>query len=607
MMDNRGKEMEVNISDSSVNKADLPGEREDKQSNKSKSNRRGKRGRGRDKDGSGRPMNNNRDTTNDPSFYYDDDPQLLNDMASIPMAYATGLPISINGERYVVPGVRVLYTRPSVSLTMSAEASLNATAVKQFSFFRATVSSRLPYQAPDLMIYEMAAGQLYSYIKWCQRVYGTSVSLYVNENRYTNRTLLQVQGVSPDSMVEHLADFRGWLNMFISKVQALSVPATIKYFRRMAMVYGSYYTEGESVKDQIYMYSPLGFWYYNDGNNANVGANLVYTPLLDAEPGEPTTAGSIVQHDLLTYKDLMDYGNKMLASIYASESIAIMSANIQRAYGAANIINLQLVPEFYTMTPVYDINVLEQMQNATVMPEQFNNYISKTVNTKVYNDWSVKQVVTTGSGATDYFTHLEFAPGVFLPDATDANYTSQILHQLAAFYIDADYLITTMRSAVPPELILELTREMSYGIVPTTQGVNVPDFYIDSCTDVVIASVMYQRTANSEYVDLTEIGSGLVSWSEKTFEITQELNSTAFSEIYNISSKNCFRSVFKHALNEFVYTASQGTGKDLGSLNFIGMNSRIDNVGVIYNQDLLKMNELATFSLFNIKSIVKPY
>lgn len=606
-MNEKGKEMEVNIADSSVNSADIPKE------TKSTKNNRGNRGRGKGKGNQNnkpkpdeKPMEGD-NSKNDPSFYYDDDPQLLNDMASVPMAYASGLPISINGEKYVVPGVRVLYVRPSINLTMSADASLNATAVKQFSFFRATVSSRLPYQAPDLMIYEMAAGQLYSYIKWCQRIYGTAVSLYVNENRYTNRTLLQVQGVSPDSMVEHLADFRGWLNMFISKVQALSVPATIKYFRRMAMVYSSYYTEGENVKDQIYMYSPLGFWYYNDGNNGTIGANLVYTPLLDAEPGEPTTATTILDHSLLTYKQIIDYGNNMLSSIYASESIAIMSSNIQRAYGANNIISLQLVPEFYSMAPVYDINVLEQMQNATTLPEEFNNYISKTVGNKTYNDWSVKQVVTAGTGATDYFTHLEFAPGIFLPQPTDANYSSQKLHQLAAFFTDADYLLTTTRSAVPPELILELSREMCYGVTPTTQGLNVPDLYIDSCTDVVIASVMFQKTTQSEYVTLTQIRSGLNSWSEHTFEITQELQKDAVDLMINSKSKQTFKSVFKHALNEFVYTATQGTDSDLGSLRFIGMNARIDNMGVLYNQDLLKMNELATFSLFNIKSIVKPY
>lgn len=89
-MDN-SKEMEINVRDNDINKADLPKDGGSDQKDKRARNRNRNRNKKDGKDA-------NLKGVNDPSFYYDE-VQILNDMASIPTAYATGLPVKIQTWR----------------------------------------------------------------------------------------------------------------------------------------------------------------------------------------------------------------------------------------------------------------------------------------------------------------------------------------------------------------------------------------------------------------------------------------------------------------------------------------------------------------------------
>lgn len=304
-----------------------------------------------------------RSPTNDPEWYAQT-PALLRDAASIPFSQVTGLAFDldttysgdgtenasgqINTVPLHVPGIMTLELVPCPGCFTTQTSPINVAATALYSFVRHANSGSANYDAPDLMMYCLAMGQVYSYLNFLQRVYATS-QLYTNYNRYLPRALTMAQGVDYDDLLLHLADFRYGINSLIHKAASLACPADIAYFRRLAFLFSGLYSEGESVKDQMYMYVPAGFLQFSETTSSQ-GGELVYTPF--------------IQTTNRTVDSLISYGNSLLQPILASEDMGIMSGDILKAYGSDKVLKLQTIPEVLQIMPTTDLNVLEQFQNA---------------------------------------------------------------------------------------------------------------------------------------------------------------------------------------------------------------------------------------------------
>ena len=290
---------------------------------------------------------------NDPSWYASN-PALLRDSASIPFSWAVGTPIDLGipnmSKPWSVPGIATLELAPVFGWSHTPNDPLNLAATSVYSFVRHANSGHSNYDAPDLMLYLMSMTQIYSYINWLQRIYGCA-SLYAQKNRYFPRALVEAQKVDFDSLFNHLADFRYGINLLINKCASLAIPATMPIFLRQAFLYQNVYCEGASVKDQMYMYVPHGF--YRFAFDASHAGCLEYHPLPK------------MHETKLTTEELLQIGNDMLDALILDEDINIMSGDILKCYGS-NIIKLTTLDESYGIVPLYNAAVLEQFKNATV-------------------------------------------------------------------------------------------------------------------------------------------------------------------------------------------------------------------------------------------------
>lgn len=300
--------------------------------------------------------------TNDPSWY-SNDAALLRDAASIPYSWAVGTPIdmrigdlgsvTLTTRRYVVPGILTLHTMPTFGLSLDKNSPLNVASTAMYSFVRHANSGHSNYAAPDLMIYATAFTQVYSAINWLQRIYGL-MNLYSQRNRYLPKALVECQGIDFDSILNNLANFRYGINLAIAKAASFAIPASMSLFQREAFMYQNVYTEGDTVKDQLYLYVPHGFLMYEEDET---GSHLNYK-----------TVSSYASVNGIPYQNLLNLVNDMLTPLIGSEDVNIMSGDVLKAYGDSGIIKLASLGESYPVVPIMDKAVLEQMKNSTIMP-----------------------------------------------------------------------------------------------------------------------------------------------------------------------------------------------------------------------------------------------
>lgn len=390
------------------------------------------------------------DSTNDISWYASD-ANLLRDSSSINFSWPTGsdvygnvtTPTGDTATPYLtrVPGVCALRIKPNFG-NVTDEGPIDlinpiTTASKRlYSFVRHANSGHSNYDAPDLMLYVLAMGDIYSYVVWCQRLYAYAL-MYDARNKYMPRSLITTNQVDPDDLLANLSSFRYWLNSFISKVSAFAVPATLSYFSRKAFLYKNVYIEGESIKDQMYQLVPGAFLKFSIDGTTSKG-QLEYANL-------PTTAST-----LMKISEVENFGELLFKALWDQEDFGIMSGDILKAYGD-NIIKLGPVDTFVPIAPIRDEVVLHQFKNATVLPTA---HVTSTFNALKQSD-----------------------------NGTLYGGLSLLANNTTSFTIPTQNILTTTLADATPEVVMESTRLM---LIPKT--VQNEQY---ACGTEVVVSVLY--------------------------------------------------------------------------------------------------------------------
>lgn len=520
-----------------------------------------KRGRGKSKGEAKRPREEERveyngkersERTNDVAWYATT-PALLRDAASVPFSHAAGTKFNrdVNFEGKVtqstlevVPGIMTLRLIPIPPTPNGVAAPLNIAASSVYSWVRHANSGSRNYDSPDLMMYLLAMGQCYSYVNYLQRVYG-SIWLTIHANRYVPQALVEAQGVDFLDVQANMADFRYGINSLIARVANFAVPADMTYFRRLAFLFSGIYAEGESIKDQLYMFCPEGFLIFNEMNET-AGLQLQYKQLAFTGSGK---------NSLLTAQDLLDYGQAMIQPLLASEDIGIMNGDVIKAYGD-NILKVQTLPEVYQVVPMTDLTVLEQFQNA-----DFLGSVPSTI--LVAEDPDQGIITSTVQNAiTD--------TGAFVASTKNTHVLTTILTQPeAGDVMERTRLMFTVRTP-----LIGSTRMLEY-VGGTEIATNLDIYQITPLTgEITKFSVAPDVVVNA---------------------------ATTPTMAINYLRMHCWLENFKfHPAVFYFYTPSTEQ-----PVEYEGCAIDIDNYAVIAADTIDTINEAAMLALFNVPSVAK--
>lgn len=418
--------------------------------------------------------------SNDPNWYATD-PALLRDAASYPFSWATGPIINpepvdfsywknaevttgkLNLSDFSAGGLQSIYLIPSIGSSQDKDSPINIASFSLFSFVRHANSGASNYDAVDLMQYVLAMSSVYSYINFCQRLYGMAFT-FSQRNSYLPEVMFASVGIDYADIRANLANFRLGLNILINQAASFAVPNTIPLLVRQSFVYSGLYTEGSSIKDQMYIYNPSGFWYFQYSSD-DLSGYLKLLPFYSSsetnynDPKEYlTSTGTLFWRDnakLRDHKFLLDYGTFLMKNLVNNQDFKIMSGDIYKAFGN-NTISLASVPEAYQILPQFNIGVLEQMSNATILGKDQLNTLG----------WSQADVIQKGIGAFDILqdgNHAYLMNNQYLnpAQASDAHVIN-----MASVYGEGKTLTTTT-DQTSPELVMESSRLM-LSLIPKT-------------------------------------------------------------------------------------------------------------------------------------------
>jgi hypothetical protein len=352
--------------------------------------------------------------------WYAASPQLLKDAASLAFSEPLGSNYILSNNAsgsWVgsltdrVPGVMTLTYAPSIGVANAGSDSINIAARNIYSFVRYANAGHINYNSPDLMMYLLAMDQIYSFYAWMVRTYG-ALSVYSIKNRYLPDTVVRAMNADAVDLRKNLANFRYYINVFAVKAGSLCVPATMSYMARHMWMNSNVFADSLSLKSQLYVFNPDGFWQYTPIAEST-GGNLTYKTFT------PVSLG------LFTLTDIMTFGDALLGAVISDEDCGIMSGDILKAFGLGNLVQLGQVPENYAVIPAYVPEVLTQIHNATINGTPYTQTGVSTFNVSQSNDLITFNPVTQTTTGMNIDNKLFDMP-MDAPEAADVMVASRL-------------------------------------------------------------------------------------------------------------------------------------------------------------------------------------
>lgn len=328
----KSRELEVNVPDSDVNRADLAGFTKVS----------------RDND----------------IAWYSRNPELLRDSASYPFSMPLGtyaVPLTTGTLQGVTlptfaapmakfPGIMTINWSPTIGVSTDTTSAVNLASRNIYSFVRHANSGHANYDSPDLMMYLIAVDSAFSFYANMIRAYGVAMT-YAPMNRYVPKALMDAMGFKYDTLQSELANFRYYINLYAAKLASLCVPADMAYIQRHIWMNTGVYYDAETMKAQQYLFVQKSCYTFVEATEGPGYLEWTDIPY--------STFGTVAS--------IQSFGDSLIEPLLASEDIGIMSGDILKAFGRENLLFVTPIDEAYATIPSYSKEVLSQIENLTVV------------------------------------------------------------------------------------------------------------------------------------------------------------------------------------------------------------------------------------------------
>jgi len=331
---------------------------------------------------------------NDP-WWYSADKQLLEDTARFPFGSPLGMPlnfspeISVATQNEAVPGPMHIIYAPRYLKDAVTTAARNV-----YAFVRHANSGSANYDPQDLMMMMLGMSSIYEGIAWLKRVYSIILTAK-GHNRYWPEQLLNALGIKDsDAYITEPSKLRYRLNKLIMRTNALYVPSIFPLYLRRVWMSGSIFKDTSVKKSQNYMFSPAGYYIYDEQRNKmtfNLYAYASSQMSQSADYNPSDLADNVIEDVFVSLETALD-------TLFQSESIGIMTGDIYKAYGEHGLVTIDSVDDTYHVEAVYSAEVLSQIGSATIQSmdaTQANTVIQGTGT--LLNSWDLVQDVGTGT------------------------------------------------------------------------------------------------------------------------------------------------------------------------------------------------------------------
>lgn len=321
--------------------------------------------------------------------WYTKNPELLKAGASLNYSLTTGSRLMWKGSStststyYSIPGVMVLETVPTIG--GHSDAAVNAAKDSIYSYVVHANSRNTSYNATDLMMIILAGSQLFAAMAAGIRVYGL-MRTYDQRNAYLPKALVEACGFSFEDLKSNLSRMWFDINEMIARSQQIWIPDSLPLTKRWYWLNSNVYQDSASIRGQYYVLNQYSYLMYNETLTSQ-GGGLSWI----GKNGQPSSSTNskitFAPNAGVTWDQYMTMMNGLFSSLLNSEDRGVMMGDMLKAYGAEHIYAIAPISVDYQITPVYDREVLTQIENATVYDTLYSQIEQLQTTLQLYTNW----------------------------------------------------------------------------------------------------------------------------------------------------------------------------------------------------------------------------
>lgn len=495
-----------------------------------------------------------RDAKNDVSWY-NRNPNLLLAAGSFPYPNRPGMTLQLGNRKsvgtgdnftkliYPIPGAMVLNWVPNIGRSSQATDPASVLGKEMYARVRQVYSGSLDVDAPDYVMYVMALDSAFAYIAWLKRVF-RCINAWSPENYFTPDGVLTAFGFSYAEIANLRKDKTNlWqcINDLVLQSHKFTVPASMDVFNRHYWMSDNVYTDASSINSQFYIFNPLALYKYGEVNmpSGDPASGLKMTLM-------PT---AVTRSEPLTVQALYQFGLDLINALVAWDDAYTINGYLRRAFEGEPQFVIGEIGPTEVLTPVYEPEVLMQIENSRCIPR------GDTI-----TDWSTFNV------SQDVMTNAVIS---------DPHYTVTIASDLTGAVKYGMYQMEptlSIRSDTPTVADSVVASRLQAAVEATDKGSTI-EFHVDAGTEIpVMWKTSLTDTATGRYaygiyhqlqcvtIDVAKNGSEAVAamrnvmnmllptafdWSPFSFVVFCTINGGAFAgtfdsricmDVHNITS-----------------------------------------------------------------------
>lgn len=343
--------------------------------------------------------------TNDIAWY-SKNPVVLENAAKIPFNEALGLVYPYgNGTFSLNAGsVMLVDLYPMLGAldgtNNDAEASINIAARKLASKLRKGKSGYTPYDAPDVIIEQIAAASCYAFLAEMRRVYGL-LELAAAKNKTWPIGLFKLMGYNYDDLTENSADLLKYINIYATKLATINVLDSISVAKRWFWLQDHVFIDKPTPKAQTYLFR-FKYYYVYSATALATGGCLVPTAYIPS-----------------TFAAMKAFANSLLAPLINDSDVTMINGDIETAKTDGNLgfalMQVPLTERDYKVIPICDYHSLIQLHNAvsvggtiatTAVYTNTDRYIQQDQSLTTYGPFIKSKVAFYHAGLEDTTTNV---------------------------------------------------------------------------------------------------------------------------------------------------------------------------------------------------------
>lgn len=520
---------------------------------------------------------NCKSTDNDFSWY-NRNPELIDSAARIGFSRTTGMP---DGNNIIAPGVMTLFWESAAEIGVNT--AITQAANSLYSNVVHANSRNTSYTSQDLMMMLLAAREVFAGLAIGIRAFGLMLE-HNQENFYCPEALITASGFNYDDLKANYSHMQYDMNQLIADAKQIWVPRDLPVFHRAFWLGTNVYTDSESVKGQYFLFVPAILKFFDATGNKQGGQVICYPDTSDSTAWKKANFWQPLKGSLpingATWSQYINAMNKLISALIRNEYRGVIMGDILKAYGAENLFSINFVSNDYRVQPVYNREVMMQIENATF--------------TDTHGALGIDLGITGTNFIQDQYTESIMGQYAFV---TQSAYPSGLEQASSYLYPTSPVLNFHFKGQPTVQEVTIATRFTSVGNIGAFgPNVNNPsEFY-----GVWPRSVGTERLVACIIVRNSRILAGDQATQYEFTYVTQNLETdNPDTNLHALALHSTFDWAPMLYLAEF--TVPTGTQyKQVGTLTVADYIGDLDNYIVLQNTEIQRLHDACVMSLFGV-------